>query len=520
MSSLSQAGGSPAGPSTPGRSTANMSLKELRELQPIKLPGGGIKCPLCPKTYTSTGGFWIHKRNNHPEWFNLTARRAAQAPVGPTATEPKAIADKTHRCDLCGKFYSSYASLYHHKKSLHPESVKLRKSGGGALGHAGNPASLNSALMELKNLAMLSSKQSAASASASPMVVNVGDDMSSLKNLAAQIDAKKRQNAGKIAALNAAALGNLALFSGGGEVDISLLNGDGSPRKYREKCYKCPHCGKAYNDTERLKIHIHERHSVNFFDDIEPNTDVVIKNHHSKLGYDLYKILIVYTTGMRMKGAKFRYDPAEKNWRLTEQLDKHLSKRDVIMILTSMKRCGERRYKMEEQEFLKMNATVRRVYMEEKKMRAEVSEDEEESIDDEEEEEEEEPIEDPLGGLSNNTSAAPRPTTHIQLPKTGLGAAGLVKVMGGVKGGQQNDDFDDDEDEVEDVGEDDEDDGEEEEESEIDDDEDGGGGGEDDDDEDDDESDDEDDDGEEEEESEESSSEPEMMVQASASHNP
>ena len=440
MSSLSHPPADPtedplALPENPGSAVA--ASNGLDELQPLKLPDGSIRCPLCPKTYTSAGGFWIHKRNRHPQWFNATSKSAVRSPAPMVAEQPQPSGQKFW-CELCGKVYASYASLYHHRKTIHPHTLKKGSSGGSS------PALMQAALQDYRNLARLAPKPS-------PMVVNVGgggvshtclkcgQPFHSLKDLATHIEQKHQMGGpnSELMAIENPLINNVRMF---GEVDISPVrnggatNADGSPRKYREKCYKCPQCGKAYNDAERLKNHIHDRHTAKFFDDIEPNTDVVVKNHHSKLGYEIYKILCVYTTGMRMKGVKLRYDPAEKVWRLTEQIDKHVSKRDVIMILTTLKRCGEKRYKMDDQEYMKMTTTVNRVYMEEKSVGRNTNDDEENSI------------EDPLA-LSGNAGG------------------GVIRHTGSMNGvaanarrysGEDNDDFEDEdgeENDVEDIGE-------------------------------------------------------------------
>ena len=432
MSSLSHPPADPtedplALPANPSPAASN----GLDVLQPLKLPDGSIRCPLCPKTYTSAGGFWIHKRNCHPQWFNVTSKSAARSPA-PRAAEQPQPSNQKFRCDLCGKVYASYASLYHHRKTLHPHTMK-KGSGSGS----SSPALMQAALQDYRNLARLAPKPS-------PMVVNVGGGgvshtclkcgkpFHSLKDLAMHIE-QKHQMGGPNSELMA--IENPLINNAFGEVDISMVangatNADGSPRKYREKCYKCPQCGKAYNDAERLKNHIHDRHTANFFDDIEPNTDVVVKNHHSKLGYEIYKILCVYTTGMRMKGVKLKYDPAEKNWRLTEQIDKHVSKRDVVMILTTLKRCGEKRYKMDDKEYMKMTTTVNRVYMEEKSLGDSNANDDDENSGD-----------DPLA-MTGNTTSVIRHSGSMN-----GGAAGARRYSA-----EDNDDFEDEND-VEDVGE-------------------------------------------------------------------
>ena len=102
-------------------------------MAPIKLANGLIQCPLCPRTYSSQGGYWIHKKNHHSETSSPANR----------VTDAK----KKFWCDVCGKYYSSYTSLYIHRKNLHPSEP--RRSGtstppvGGGGGKGGRPMVVN-----------------------------------------------------------------------------------------------------------------------------------------------------------------------------------------------------------------------------------------------------------------------------------------------------------------------------------------------------------------------------------------
>ena len=61
----------------------------------------------------------------------------------------------------------------------------------------------------------------------------------------------------------------------------------------------------------------------------------------------------MYTTGLRLKCARFEFDGVD-SWRLTDAINKNVSKRDIIMILDTLRRCGERKYKMEPNEYIQM----------------------------------------------------------------------------------------------------------------------------------------------------------------------
>ena len=66
-------------------------------------------------------------------------------------------------------------------------------------------------------------------------------------------------------------------------------------QKYKEKSCKCPHCGKGYVSMPRLRAHIESRHTKTNdpFAEVELNTDIVVKNNRTKLGYELYKVYVM-----------------------------------------------------------------------------------------------------------------------------------------------------------------------------------------------------------------------------------
>lgn len=69
---------------------------------------------------------------------------------------------------------------------------------------------------------------------------------------------------------------------------------------------------------------------------------------------------MVYNSGLRLKCAKFQAQQGEEeSWLLTENIEKGVSKHDIIMILTTMRRFAERRYRLEPSEREKMAITVK-----------------------------------------------------------------------------------------------------------------------------------------------------------------
>jgi hypothetical protein len=117
-----------------------------------------------------------------------------------------------------------------------------------------------------------------------------------------------------------------------------------SPRraKYKPKCFKCPECGKGYVSLQRLRNHIDSRHLKpnDPFSEVGPNTDIAVYNPATEAGFDLYKVLGVYTTGLRFKCAKFL--PAANGghdaWILTEEVNKNVAKKDILRVVKTMRR--------------------------------------------------------------------------------------------------------------------------------------------------------------------------------------
>ena len=138
-------------------------------MAPIKLANGLIQCPLCPRTYSSQGGYWIHKKNHHSE----------------TSSPANSVSDakKKFWCDVCGKYYSSYTSLYIHRKNLHPSEPRRSGTSTPPVGSGGGKGGR-------------------------PMVVNLGDGMhtclmcqspfTSLQKLAQHIESVHQAGTGNV----------------------------------------------------------------------------------------------------------------------------------------------------------------------------------------------------------------------------------------------------------------------------------------------------------------------------------
>ena len=128
---------------------------------------------------------------------------------------------------------------------------------------------------------------------------------------------------------------------GAGKIFVTPVKGrgnQGSQRgKYKKKDFTCPHCHKGYCDSSRLKDHIESKHEQKNdpWRDVGPNTDIAVRNRMVKDGFEVYKVLGVYSTGLRMKAARFVSVEPNK-WKLTEDITKSLMKQDILAVLSSL----------------------------------------------------------------------------------------------------------------------------------------------------------------------------------------
>ena len=182
---------------------------------------------------------------------------------------------------------------------------------------------------------------------------------------------------------------------GAGKIFVTPVKGrgnQGSQRgKYKKKDFTCHHCHKGYCDAARLKDHIESKHEQKNdpWRDVGPNTDIAVRNRAVKEGFEVYKVLGVYSTGLRMKAARF-VSVEQNRWRLTEDISKSLMKQDILAVLTSLSQEAGL-YHLESSELERLQSLV--VSRSQSKLRttlaSEPKTEEVENKDEEEEEEEE-----------------------------------------------------------------------------------------------------------------------------------
>ena len=143
---------------------------------------------------------------------------------------------------------------------------------------------------------------------------------------------------------------------GAGKIYITPVKGRG---KYKQKEFTCPICNKGYCDATRLKDHIETRHEQKNdpWRNVGPNTDIAIRNRQVKSGFEVYKVLGLYSTGLRMKAARFAHVSADK-WILTEEVNKSVMKHDIIAILTTLSKQENGAFQLDLEELEKVQSLI------------------------------------------------------------------------------------------------------------------------------------------------------------------
>jgi len=132
-------------------------------------------------------------------------------------------------------------------------------------------------------------------------------------------------------------------------------NQGGQRGKYKQKSFSCPHCGKGYSDANRLKTHVETKHlqTNDPWRNVGPNTDIAIRSPRVQSGYEVYKVLGVYSTGLRFKCARFA--PLDQNkWVLTEEINKNIQKPTIAMILKTLTKEEGGIYRIDTEELISL----------------------------------------------------------------------------------------------------------------------------------------------------------------------
>jgi len=266
------------------------------------------QCAQCPKRYADLKGLAAHIEKIHN---NQLVHSILPTPPPVQTTEKVPL-----ECPYCPNSYSRRDKLNEHIRKIHPEKEVPRAS-----------RSPNKVMTPPNPLALLAeslklplSHASAPRQVEAPISHRVGD---------ANIEAVLKNMA--IPSIQP----TIQPIPTPSRVPL-LLPVNGVVRgKYKPKQFACPHCGKRYCDATRLQTHVEARHlqSNDPWKDVGPGADIAVKNEHYPSGFEVFKVIGVYSTGLRLKCV--RYAPIDLNkWVLTEEINKNVVKQNILKILT------------------------------------------------------------------------------------------------------------------------------------------------------------------------------------------
>lgn len=278
--------GEGSAPSTPTKN-GNVQVLVLGEggLTPTGRREKIHQCAKCPKKYADLKGLAAHIEKGH-----------SQVEITPLVRTPAKVEKVIAECPYCTSTYSRRDKLYEHIRRIHPG----------------------------QEVPMIERSPKAKTPTVEDSIVSLDDDNSNSSNMSS----------------NTGGAG-----FGAGMIRImpanKAKNNQAGRGKYKAKEYICPHCKKGYCDAARLKEHVEKAHERNNdpWRDVGPNTDIAVRNNLCKSGFEVYKVLGVYSTGMRFRAARFAPVDHDK-WKLTEEINKNVMKQSIIKILTSFKKDG------------------------------------------------------------------------------------------------------------------------------------------------------------------------------------
>ena len=317
--------------------------EEQPKVAPVPSNKKDYPCPVCNKIYASYMSLYMHKKTKHP---GIPAKGGSN-PVTPMKQDgsvqvlqlgvggltPNGRREKIHQCATCQKKYADLKGLATHIEKMHPSTPEKppEKSKNQDCPYCDNMYSRRDKLYEhirrthpgreVPKLERGSPKNKAKPSWISAIPVEDEDSNQSQESSADSINSGF--GAGKIYITPVKDRGNQGQQRG----------------KYKQKEFTCPMCSKGYCDAKRLKDHIETKHEQKHdpWKDVGPNTDIAVRNRMVRAGFEVYKVLGLYSTGLRMKAARFAPVDTHK-WILTEEINKSVMKHDILAILTTLRK--------------------------------------------------------------------------------------------------------------------------------------------------------------------------------------
>jgi len=342
-------------------------------------------CQVCTKTYSNYMSLYMHKKTKHPGITPGNGEGSAQSTptknggsnvqvlvLGGDSLTPTGRREKIHQCAQCPKKYADLKGLAAHIEKLHSQVeisqvIQTTDKVSGDCPYCTSSYARRDKLYE--HIRKTHPGEDVPIKERSPKVKPnkvsvvqdeiVDDDEDSNSSKQSDMSSNPGFGAGRICITPARGRGNQASQRG----------------KYKSKEYTCIHCKKGYCDAARLKEHIKNSHEKanDPWKDVGPNTDIVVRNKLCKSGYEVYKVLGVYSTGLRFRAARFAPVDHDK-WVLTEEINKNVMKQSIMKILTTLTKDGGE-FKIDSEELISLMQIVS-----ESDVVAKIDEDEEQYI--------------------------------------------------------------------------------------------------------------------------------------------
>lgn len=334
-------------------------------------------CPVCKKMYASYMSLYMHKKTKHP---GIAAKGGSNPPttngdvqvlqLGVGGLTPTGRREKVHQCATCQKKYADLKGLAAHIEKIHsvPDlNVKTAASKDCECPYCENIYSRRDKLYE--HIRKIHPGREVPKIERSPKSknsrVSIEDDDSnqSQESSVDSINSGGGYGSGKIVIQQVKVQNRVQnLFQ------KHLKRGQQRPKEFT-----CSFCNKGYVDPVRLKNHIETKHEQRDdpWSDVGPNTDIAIRNRLARDGYEVYKVLGLYSTGLRMKAAKFRLVDTDK-WVLTEEINKTVMKHDIITVLKTLKK-ENGVFQLDEEELIRFQDLLNNSKFESKQLRMSVN---------------------------------------------------------------------------------------------------------------------------------------------------
>ena len=304
-------------------------------------------CPICEKNYASYMSLYMHKKTKHP---GIQPSGGSNPPtpsevqvlrLGVGGLTPNGRREKVHQCAKCQKKYADLKGLANHIERMHSnveETTTPTKDTSAVCPYCENVYSRRDKLYEHIRrihpgeevpIIIRSPKMKAIMADPTPPLEKEEEEEEEEGN--DDEDSNTDSNSG-----SGFGAGKIFVTAVKARAVAGLANNRG---KYKQKEFACPHCHKGYSDAARLNDHVESKHEQRNdpWRNVGPNTDIAVRNRMVVAGFEVYKVLGVYSTGLRMKAARFAPVGGDK-WRLTEEISKSVMKHDILAILHTLKK--------------------------------------------------------------------------------------------------------------------------------------------------------------------------------------